>query len=175
VSTAVVIHQPATGQAMGLRLLSFSQKVGIAMAEEKEEQGVKIKAYFNVSPKTAAELWKWSKAVFVVLLTLSSVSNHLGIKVTREAVENNKNFVLVLQSDVDAFKATQKENVTLRQSVDELVVILKRLMPAIKNSTLRKESQEKVTEIERRIKPLSLAAPLHADEPFQKEAQTHAN
>jgi hypothetical protein len=139
-------------------------EVGMVMDEEKkdEEQGVKIRAYFNVSPRTAAKLLKWSKAAFVTMLTLSAVSNHLGIKLTREAVENNKNSVLVLQSDIDACKATQKENLILRQSVDDLVDVVKRLMPAIKNPILRRQSQEKVKEIEQRIRPLSQVIPMTA-------------
>lgn len=161
-------------KTMGSVLAIPYTKAGNAMAEEKEEQGVKIKAYFNISPKTATEIWKWSKVIFVALLTAGSVSNYLGIKVTREAVENNKNSVLVLQTDVDACKATQKENVTLRQSVDELVKVIKRLMPAIKNPALRKESQEKVIEIEKRIKPISQAEPLRATDPHPKES-SHAN
>lgn len=162
---------------------TFSEEWAILMADEKDtdEQGVKIRAYFNLNPHTSRRIMTFTKVIFYTLLVGGSLSNHLGIEITRKAVDFNAENVMVLKKDVEVCKETQKENLVLRQSVNELIDTIEQLLPSIKSPSLRKRLQEKNVQIRDRIKPVGQHFDFRANEllpayathsaPFAKEKE----
>jgi hypothetical protein len=110
--------------------------------DNKEPEGISIRInkvfrLNNLSRRKRALLWKWTKGVFAMLLTLSGVSNYYGIKITRESVSNNAvkvettaSDISTLQADVEACKKTNAENqalkITFGNLIDSLDDFLKR-------------------------------------------------
>lgn len=103
------------------------------MSGNPEDEGISIRInkvfkLNKLSRRRRAVLWKWTKGVFAILLTVSGVSNYYGIKITRESVTNNAvkvettaSTVSTLQSDVEDCKRINQENQSLKVTFGDLI------------------------------------------------------
>jgi hypothetical protein len=135
---------------------------------DDDREGVSInvnkKFFIKMNATTAKKVYKWTKAVFFTLLTLSGITNYYGIKITRESitnnasqVEQNANKIATVESDISALQKANQENSLLRQTIGNLTDKLDAFLKNPRSRVARQDLDKEIIKAKQQIgKPISV-------------------